>query len=355
MDQNRIWVLMARKLALEASPAELEELEKVIRDHPECQAALDLTQAYWDQHPDTPLTDKEIEEALDKILHTGTHGPVWDEWERTTRRSRVKRKWAAVASVCVAAAGVALWVTRTPKTEKPQPVADTQVQTRPGTRTNLLLPDGTSVWLNAGSNLSYPPAFNGKNREVVLEGEAFFDVAKNPAHPFIVHTVSMTIRVLGTSFDVKAYAGDKTAEATLIKGAIEVTFKNRPEEKILLKPNQKLVVPEEDTANVAVKAGKAPKGTEILPPTIDTHTGVVIETAWTANKLVFQDESFRDLATQMERWYGVAIQFDQQKLGDLRFTGSFEKETIQQALAALQLTADFTYTIHENQITIYER
>jgi ferric-dicitrate binding protein FerR (iron transport regulator) len=346
---------MARKLASEANPAELEELERLVRVHPQYQAALDLTQAYWNQHPDTPLTDKEIEAALDKILHKEEHDPVWEEWQRSTRRRRIRRRQKAIivaATVAAAAAGVLLW----PRHHDPPKIADTEVQTRPGTRSNLLLPDGTVVWLNAGSNLTYPPAFNGKTREVELSGEAFFDVAKNPEHPFIVHTASMNIRVLGTSFDVKAYEQDKTTETTLIKGSIEVTLKSRPDTRIILQPNQKLVIPIEDSVATPVKSEKpTEKKLAITPPTIDIHTGVIIETAWTTNKLVFQDESFRDLAAQMERWYGITVVFDKKPLEDLRFTGSFEKETIQQALAALQLTADFTYTIHENQITIYER
>jgi len=93
----------------------------------------------------------------------------------------------------------------------------------------------------------------------------------------------------------------------------------------------------------------------ICKPTYESRTGTIIETSWVNNKLIFQDEEFRDLALQMERWYGVDIQFASAKPSALRFTGTFQEETIQQALDALKLTADFNYTIHGNQITIYER
>ena len=368
MDQNRIWVLMARKLADEASPAELLELEQLLASHPQYQVAFELTQTYWHQHPDTPLTDREIEAAVDRILHTGETeagdaDPVWQQWEQSRRRSRIRRRRLILGGLMGAAIALAAGLWLYPRNNAPAGAIalapkETQVQTRMGTRTNLLLPDGTSVWLNAGSVLTYPSTFSGPNREVTLEGEAFFDVAKNATHPFIVHASTVNIRVLGTSFDVKAYAQDKTMETTLIKGSIEVTYRKA---RIVLKPNQKLVVAkEEDTTYLNAAPGRrtlkeGESQVNILKPTYEARTGAIIETSWTDNKLIFQDEAFGDLATQMERWYGVTVTFDRPALRDLRFTGSFQKETIQQALEALQLTADFKYSINGNQITIYER
>lgn len=356
MDQNRIWVLMARKLAGEASHAELQELESLLKAHPQYQVALELTQTYWNQHPDTPLTDSEIEEALDRIMHNEApelEDPVWEEWQRQRRRTRVRRRrWSAG----IAAAALAVVIGLALKKDKPQEKPtiankETQVQTHMGTRTNLLLPDGTVVWLNAGSVLTYPSSFSGQERNVTLEGEAFFDVAKDEKHPFIVHTSTANIKVLGTSFDVKAYAKDKTMETTLIKGSIEVTYRKS---RIILKPNQKLVVARMDEPQEEKPKVDQPE-VKLLKPTIEAHTGAIIETSWTENKLMFQDEDFKTLAEKMERWYGVTINFDKEGLENLRFTGTFQKETIQQALEALQLTASFKYFITGNQITIYER
>jgi ferric-dicitrate binding protein FerR (iron transport regulator) len=365
MDQNRTWILMARRLASEATPEEMLELERLLGEHPQYQLAFELTQAYWNQHPDTPLTEHEIEVAVDRILHTeaiDNEDTTLQQWEiAQRRRRRLRRRGALVGALAALLIILGVWAVTPTKTRPSAPATAkvTEVQTRMGTRTNLLLPDGTSVWLNAGSSLTYPTAFSGPNREVELEGEAFFDVASNPQHPFIVHASSVNIRVLGTSFDVKAYRRDKTMETTLIKGSIEVTFRNRPLSRIVLKPNQKLVIAAADTAAATALPTKAASiaapQVNIQKPTYEAHTGAIIETSWTDNKLVFQDETFQDLATQMERWYGIAVAFDTPKLGELRFTGSFQKETIQQALEALQLTAQFKYIINGNQITIYER
>jgi ferric-dicitrate binding protein FerR (iron transport regulator) len=222
------------------------------------------------------------------------------------------------------------------------------------------LPDGTTVWLNAGSKLSYNKNYGNNLREVSLTGEAFFDVVKSAKKPFIIHTGKIDIRVLGTAFNVKSYPGEKTIETSLIRGSIEVTFKDRPAEKVILKPNEKLIVANEEIP-VALKKQSIRQNKE--PIVAVSHLNYVksdnsiAETAWIQNKLIFQDKSFKDLATEMERWYGVSIRFDNSQRDTLRFTGSFENETIQQSLDALKLAAgksvpDFHYTIRGNEIMI---
>jgi transmembrane sensor len=110
------------------------------------------------------------------------------------------------------------------------------------TLSKMILADGSSVTLNADSRLKYPASFDGPTREVYLTGEAFFDIQKDPDHPFIIHTDKMIIRVLGTSFNVKSYPGDASMETTLLQGSVEVTFPDRPADKIILRPSDKLVI-----------------------------------------------------------------------------------------------------------------
>jgi ferric-dicitrate binding protein FerR (iron transport regulator) len=234
--------------------------------------------------------------------------------------------------------------------------AELAVSTKNGSRTNIQLPDGSKVWLNSGSTLTYDKQFGQEIREVVLSGEAFFDVVKNPEKPFIIHTSSMDIKVLGTQFNVKSYANDKSSEASLIHGSIEVSLKDRGSEKILLKPNEKIVVMNErmikDTAldglkNVPSEPIIAVKKLNYTP--IDS---TIIETSWVDNKFSFQDESFEDIAVRMERWYGISVQFQDPSVKGMRFTGTFTNETINQALDALQITAGFHYNKQNNTILI---
>jgi ferric-dicitrate binding protein FerR (iron transport regulator) len=233
---------------------------------------------------------------------------------------------------------------------------ETQVQTRMGTRTNLLLPDGTNVWLNAGSTLTYPANFDAPNREVNLDGEAFFDVVKNPKHPFIVHTSTMNIRVLGTSFDVKAYARDKEMETTLIRGAVEVTRKDAPDApRILLKPNEKLIFhTSEDKPREVPISRPIPEVNHLEVTTLQPYKtqDEVVETAWVRNRLEFRGDSFEELSLKLERWYNVQIRFASEELKAYRFYGSFEKETIVQALDDLRMTAKFNYKIDGNDVEI---
>jgi ferric-dicitrate binding protein FerR (iron transport regulator) len=247
------------------------------------------------------------------------------------------------------------------RTVKPTAAKDlSEVATRIGSRTSLVLPDGTHVWLNAGSRITYEKNYGIDSREVNLTGEALFDVAHNASMPFVIHAARVDIKVLGTRFNLKSYPTDKTTETTLLKGSIEVSIKARPNEKIILKPNEKLVIANDDSAlhrnvSYATRARISEPLVAIRKPTYESATGANIETAWVDDRLAFQDEEFAALAKEMERWYGVQIAFTQPTQETWRFTGSFQKETVQQALEALKLTAPFTYTIHENQITIYEK
>ena len=117
-----------------------------------------------------------------------------------------------------------------------------EVVAKRGTKTKIILPDGSQVWLNSDSKLSYGERFNDTIREVSLEGEAYFDVIKDKNRPFIVMTNALNIRVLGTAFNIKSYAQDATIETTLIRGMIEVRKNNEPAtKKIVLTPNEKLI------------------------------------------------------------------------------------------------------------------
>ena len=237
-----------------------------------------------------------------------------------------------------------------------------QVSTKNGSKTNLILPDGTKVWLNAGSTITYDSSYGRALREVALTGEAFFDVVKNKEKPFIIHASKINIKVLGTQFNVRSYPTDNTTEASLIRGSIEVTFKDKPNDKVILKPNEKIVIDngrnpedvlESFRRNHHEKIHELP-GVGIKKLTYEYKTGTIIETSWVENKLIFQDESFEDLARQLERWYGVSIIFKNNKLKENRLTGSFKNETIKQALDALKFTASFNYGMdNNNTVTIY--
>lgn len=227
-------------------------------------------------------------------------------------------------------------------------------ETAKGVRSVFTLRDGTEVRLNADSRLEYPAVFSDSTREVFLTGEAFFDVSKDRRHPFIIHTKDMDIQVLGTTFNVKAYANESKTETTLLHGAITVTLHDRSKKRILLKPSQKLVL-----KNLRTEHQRLPVNRNDLDTTLRALTyfkpdhQTIIETSWTENKLTFKNEDFSSLARSLERWYNIEISFENESTRQLRFTGIIEKENIQEAMKALQLTEKFSYTINDTNIRIY--
>lgn len=220
-----------------------------------------------------------------------------------------------------------------------------------GERKNFQLPDGCMVTLNGGSKIHINEQYGVSSRDIYLEGEAFFDVKHNKELPFIVHTVAMDIKALGTAFDVKAYPDEKITEASLVSGLVEVTFKEDKDYKVMLHPNQKVQwkEPVEETA---------PKEKTIIsvntPVQEITRTdgGAVKEIAWTQNKLLFADQSFEDIAVLLERWYGVKIEFEDEGVRHYRFTGSFEKEKLSTVLLFLKESKNFNYDIKSEDIML---
>lgn len=194
--------------------------------------------------------------------------------------------------------------------------------------------------------------FTGTTREVKLEGEAFFDVVKNPSRPFIVHASGIDIKVLGTAFNVKAYPEDKTVETTLLRGLVQVfDQKNPTKAPIELRPNQKLVIAsaEADEAikdpgqKIAVSIKALPLITRIDSTKKENER---FETAWVYSRLEFRGDNFETLAKKLERWYNVTIIFRDENVKQLNFNGSFEKETVEQAFVALKEAKLFTYQIN---------
>jgi transmembrane sensor len=188
-------------------------------------------------------------------------------------------------------------------------------------------------------------------RNVKLTGEAYFDVVHNAEKPFVIHTTAMDIKVLGTEFNVKSYPDESTTEASLIRGSIEVTLKDRRAEKIVMKPNEKLIVSNEQENKVKTII-PAKKSLNHSDPIISlghlnyfSLDSTILETSWVNNRLIFEDESFEQVATKMSRWYGVSFEFGDADIQKLRFTGNFKNESIEDALKAMQITADFSFRI----------
>jgi transmembrane sensor len=217
--------------------------------------------------------------------------------------------------------------------------------------TVIVLADGSKVTLNAKSEIKYPASFNDQTREVYLSGEAFFDVAKDHQHPFIVYTKNISIKVLGTAFDVKSYNNEHSTETTLLRGKVEITLNKRPAKHILLNPAEKFTLIHAADSSTAHLNGDRYSITPITYNKDDKND--IPETSWMNHKLLFRNESFSLLSLRLSRWYGVTFVFESAQLRDVKFTGEFEKEDLSEALKALQAITPFDYKIQGKTIYLY--
>ena len=366
MGQDHIWNLVAKKLSGEASEEELRELGTLLRNSPELHYPTQTIADLWNSHQahDREEALAAFDRHLERMQSLGIDFAAREEGT-STKRPKILRKWifsGVVMAMTFAGLFIFLKIIKQSSNRSIQKNSS-EIFANNGSKTKLLLPDGTQVWLNGGSKISYDKNYGNELREVSLTGEAFFDVIKNPEKPFLIHTGKIEIKVLGTAFNVRSYPDAKTIETSLIRGSVEVTFKDRPNEKVILKPNEKLIVVNEETSTRSETVKKYSAKPLNEPIVAISHLNYlksdhsIVETAWVQNKLSFQDESFKDLARDMERWYGVTIQFDDSNRDTLHFTGSFENETIQQALDALKLTSgksvpEFHYVINGNEFMI---
>ena len=208
----------------------------------------------------------------------------------------------------------------------------------------VILPDGSKVTLNKKSHIFLSKGFGVDIRNVALEGEAFFDVAHNAGMPFTVQARSIQIKVLGTAFNVRAYADEQEVQASLIRGSLEVTQQNQKHIRLLLKPNEKISIPVDEGLNTEKRREPLvdfPYKMEALQT--EESSGMIPETAWVEHKLVFNSEPLSSVVEKLEKWYNVSIRIEDNALANEKFTGAFENENITEALTALQFTFPFRF------------
>jgi transmembrane sensor len=206
-----------------------------------------------------------------------------------------------------------------------------------GSKALTILSDGTIVWLNAGSKIKYKIPSGKPVREVTLEGEAYFNVARDPDHAFTVNAAEMIIKAYGTEFNVKAYPEEKVVSTTLVKGSVSVEIKDKPTNKTMLKPNDQAIYymqTPERSENFLVSKGINP----------------ALYILWINDRLQIKGETLEDLAVMLERKYDVTIHFDENSLKDLRFTGIIENETIEQILELIKISSNVEYRIDGREI-----
>jgi ferric-dicitrate binding protein FerR (iron transport regulator) len=202
------------------------------------------------------------------------------------------------------------------------------VETPLGMRSSLTLPDGTKVWLNAGSSISYPVLFANNSREVRLQGEAYFEVKKDKSWPFVVTTKKMNIVVSGTTFNCNAYPENDQVQTVLVEG--EVTLVNQSATELAtLNPGELAIF---DNSDQRIST---------------TKTDLQKYIAWKSGKLMFRDDKMNKVVEKLERWYNVEFEIEDPEIADYIYTATFIDESLDQVLKMLTLSAPIRYTISE--------
>lgn len=348
---DRFFELLARKKSGEISLAEQKELISLCLQNPELTASLEFMDDVFDA--DMLITNQpDNEEVIVK----------WNDFKsRLTGKKKARlyslgtplRRIAIVAALLMIMAGIVVFHFTSNRIEKSQAPTNNVVSTKKGSRSNILLPDGTKVYLNADSRITYTEKF-ATNREVMLSGEAYFDVTKDKEHPFIVHTPVMDIKVIGTAFNVRAYSSENSAQTTLIRGIIEVSLKEN-KKKIILKPNEKLIIQNEYEQKSVINKTEfvIPKIT-LLPIKNNIIDTVANDILWTQNKLVFDQTKFSEIVAELERWYNVKIIVQDNSLLGRSFSGIYEDEDIREVLESFKVASGYNYTINNNVVKIFK-
>jgi len=355
--KNRIWILMGKKLSGSLTPEEEQELDGLFQTYPDVWYTFEVLNSLEEKEAIPQAFINEIETLL-KYDEIDTADKVDEVRVIKPAGSRLWIKTGIAATVLFSAALAAIlgykYINKTNTTAN----ENHEIVVQNGTKTDMALPDGSRIILNSGSRLTYPKNYASADvREVYLSGEAYFKIVHDKQHPFIIHTAHFDIKDIGTTFNVKAYPGEKVTEASLIEGAIEISFKNSTTKKILLKPSQKAILANNDLNN------KDQTSAEKVDPNADDYKLAILmadkeieskfaEIAWINNELVFKNEAFEDLAKKMERRYNVEITFGDAKIKRAYLTGIFRNENIEQALKVLQLITPFKYQINRDKVLI---
>lgn len=299
-------------------PGELEEFSDFVNKRENTDEVFRLMQPFWDEsmtgEPESPVAENShiFTQIINRILK--------DEAERALRKVQLYKISLRIAAVLVLGLVIStLWFSL--RNDSVSEINQMQTVSIPyGAKTKLQLPDGSQVWLNSGSTLSYPINFTG-NRQVSLKGEAFFEV-RPQKNPFIVSTAYGKVEVLGTGFDVLAYP-ESGLVTTLVHGSVRIST---PEDE------KKLILVAGEQAELF--------GNDFVKQSVDTE----LFTSWKDGRLMLRRESFPNLMSRLERWFNVKIEFSPDDFKGLWYTGTIENETIAEVMDMISAAAPVRYS-----------
>ena len=312
--------------------------EKWLENHPEKKEAFyqakTLVQNF--QFRDDERYDKS---QFDRILKNVLKDEYSDRFKNKSKTRWINRNYSAIIKVAAAIALIAtflLLLKNIPNAATGQEIAIQSVikQNPNGRKSTFMLPDGTIVTLNSNSKITYPSEFRGDNRLVELSGEAFFNVARDPLHPFIVRSKNLETTALGTSFDVQAFDQQNLIAVYLVTGKVRV---NTPGDafpkQYMINPGEQLIYSEnQNKAQIARYDAD-----DIL---------------WRNGILVFKQSNLSDFINVIERWYDVEVNITGNPQSDIKISGRFDNETLKVVLESLKFSTKINYDLNDRNVKL---
>lgn len=346
--------IIIKVLSGNANSAELDLFNEWINSSEENQSYYEQIRLILDQSKEAKKYSRiDMQKAWEKIGRKAGLPIINENHKRSLLNRNIASKWIKIAAIFIFAfglGGATFYLMTNNKKIQAEGKQYYSTSAPLGSKSQIKLPDGSIVWLNSGSTIKCADTFEENEREVQLDGEAYFDVVKNADAPFYVVTNAVKIKVLGTRFNVKSYPEEGIIETTLEEGSVNLGKIGSPK-TILLKPRQKAVFIKKEgkinDSDLRISTGYHKEQFIILE---DVDTDLI--TSWKDNKLRFRSETFENLTVKLERWFNVKIHIENEKLKSKIFSGSFGEENIEQVMKALQVTLSFDFTIDKNNVWI---
>ncbi len=357
--------IIARFLAGSANDEESEFLLQWLKQSRENRKTWFSTKRIWLKSLESDENDEFISNSWNRLkIRTLLQKEVKDKGEKSIKASF--RKLSIAASILVLI-GISSFLGIKLKNLSDYQHTFHEITAPMGSRTSIMLSDGTRVWLNAGSKLTYRSDFGLRDRDVSLSGEAYFDVQQHENSVFSVNTRDLNIRVLGTKFNIKSYPDEEITETTIVSGKVEVnvTEKGIAARPVLLTQNQKITysraegivqmhrideVEEEDIKDEDIMVEKV--GELVRKPSIQIAQVINTDkyTSWKDGKLVFRSEELGKLAPKLERFYNIDISFENESIKDMKYSGVLENVTVEEVLRAIATASKINYKIDKNRV-----
>jgi len=355
--------IIVRVLKGEASPSDKQTLITWLNESRENKENFNKLESVWNA---ISIIDKSREFDYEKaFLKFRKEVDLKLKASRKRRLVRIADNIIRVAAVAVIILGIGYLISSRSGEPVAPKLAKCEIISPRGSKTQVIMPDSSVVWLNSESKLEYNNEYGIADREVFLEGEGYFQVKTNPDQVFVVNTSGLRIKAHGTTFNVKSYPTDNTVETTLIEGKVDLEniTSGRPSTIATLEPNQKVTyfkvteeADEQEREDGVIREKAAPARIKDISPLLSNEeVDVSLVTSWTNNMIFFDHETFKKLSVKLERRFGVNIYFLDEDITNLEFTGKFSDIIIEQVLAALQFASPFYYQLYDKDIYISER